>query len=241
MPNPLISKLEHGADLTDDDRDVLTDVTRRTYLLKARQDIIQEGERPETVHLVIDGLACRYKVLEDGCRQIMALLVPGDFCDLQVALLDSMDHSIGSLSACTIVDIPRSTILDLTNHHPRITRALWWCSLVDEGTLREWLVNLGRRDADHRMMHLFCELLVRYQTVGRADVNSFELPITQYDLGELLGISAVHTNRTLQTLRDANLLEFHGKRVRLPDVEQIKSLCGFDPNYLHLTRRQNGD
>lgn len=241
MSNPLIMKLEHGARLTDEDRAVLLDLSSRTRQIPANEDIIAEGERPENVHLVMEGFACRYKVLPDGKRQIMALLVPGDFCDLHIAILGEMDHSIGTGWGCTCVEIPRATIDELTTNHPRITRALWWATLTDEGTLREWLANMGQRRADRQMAHLFCELLVRLQTVGCADENSFEFPISQADLADTLGVTPVHVNRVLQELRAQNLILWRSKRLQIPDVERLKAFCDFNSNYLHLTHRTNGD
>ncbi|GLS71687.1 hypothetical protein GCM10007890_37000 [Methylobacterium tardum] len=189
----------------------------------------------------MEGVACRYKILPNGRRQIMAFLVPGDFCDLHVALLGLMDHSIGTSWGCTVVDIPRATIDNLTAHHPRITRALWWATLVDEATLREWLVNMGQRDADRQMAHLFCESLVRLQTVGRASEDSFEFPISQADLADVLGITSVHANRALQDLRAKGLVEWRSKRVQVPNVPRLRAFAEFDPKYLHLKGRESGD
>jgi CRP-like cAMP-binding protein len=241
MSNPLIMKLEHGAHLTDGDRTVLQDLTSRTRRVARHSDISPEGQRPENVHLVMEGFACRYKTLRDGRRQIVAFLVPGDFCDLHVAILGEMDHSIGTGWGCTIVDIPRATIEDLTAHHPRITRALWWATLVDEATLREWLVNMGQREAERQTAHLVCELLVRLQMVGLVTEDSFEFPITQEDLADTLGVTSVHVNRVLQDLRAQGLLEWKSKRLRIPDVERLMAFAEFDPKYLHLKRRKNGD
>jgi CRP-like cAMP-binding protein len=240
MSNPLIKKLEYGASLTDGDRTVLQNLTSRTRRVARHSDISPEGERPENVHLVMEGFACRYKTLPDGRRQIMAFLVPGDFCDLHVAILGEMDHSIGTGWGCTVVDIPRATIEELTAQHPRITRALWWATLVDEATLREWLVNMGQREADRQTAHLVCELLVRLQMVGLVSEDSFEFPITQEDLADTLGITSVHVNRVLQDLRAQGLLEWRSKRLRIPNVERLMTFAEFDPKYLHLKRRENG-
>lgn len=241
MSNPLIMKLEYGARLTDMDRAVLYDLTRITRRVARHRDISPEGERPENVHLVVEGFACRYKTLTDGRRQIMALLVPGDFCDLHVAILGEMDHSIGTSWGCTIVDIPRSVVEHLTAHHPRITRALWWATLVDEGTLRAWLVNMGQHEADQRMAHLVCELLVRLRVVGLVSEDSFALPMTQDDLADVLGITGVHVNRVLQDLRGQGLLEWRSKRLRIPDVARLMAFAEFDPKYLHLKPREKDE
>lgn len=239
MSNPLIRKLEHGALLTDEDRAVLEVISRKSRHIPTNSDIITEGMRPVAVNLVMRGFACRYKLLPDGKRQITAFLVPGDFCDLNVSLLGEMDHTIGTGWGCDIVEIPRATIDELIQNHPRIRRALEWSTLVDEATLRAWLVSMGQRSADKQMAHLICELLVRLQAVGYADADSFDFPLSQTDIGDTLGLSVVHVNRTLQDLRGLNLVSWKYKRVYIPDVEQLKAYAGFDPNYLHLTDGSN--
>ena len=162
-------------------------------------DIIDEGEPPSDVHLVLEGFACSYKVLPNGSRQIFAYLIPGDLCDLNAFILDRMDHNIGTLSACRVVDIPRDRILEMTRR-PQIARALMWCRLVEEATLREWLVNIGQRNAEQRIAHLFCEVHLRLKSIGLADGREFQLPIAQAEIGDTMGISAIHVNRSLQSL-----------------------------------------
>ncbi len=238
MVNALISKLERGADLTVEDRAKLEAVVRHPRTVGKRKDLIREGEAPTVVQLVIEGFACRYKVLPNGRRQIMAFLIPGDFCDFHVALLGTMDHSIATLTPCTMVAIPRETIADLTTH-PEIARALWWSTLVDEAILREWLVSMGQRPAEQQVAHVFCELLVRLQSVGRATDTSFELPLTQHELGDAMGLSVVHTNRSLQFLREEGLIVLKEGRLTIRDVARMNDFAGFDPNYLHLTKRPN--
>ena len=228
-----------GAALTAEDRIRLDSVTRYTRKVGAREDLIREGDEPSQVHLVLDGFACRYKTLPNGRRQIMAFLIPGDFCDFHVAILGTMDHGIATLTPCTMVSIPVETIEDLTTHHPRISRALWWCTLVDEAILREWLVNMGQRPADQQAAHIFCELLVRLQSVGRATDNSYSFPLTQEEFGDALGLSVVHVNRTLQQLRETGFIILRGGTLTIPDVDRLKAFAGFNPNYLHLTLRPN--
>lgn len=240
MHSPLIRKLDYSGFLTDADRETLSAVPTRSRRVQRQKDLIREGDRPENVLLVLEGFACRYKLMPGGRRHIMALLVPGDFCDLHVGLLGQMDHGISTLSACTIAEIPRLTVDDLTDNHRRITRALWWATLADEATLREWLANMGQRDANRQAAHLFCELLLRLQAVGLATDNAYDFPITQTDLGDVLGISGVHVNRILQELRGEGLLKLKNKRLEIPDIDRLKAYCGFNPNYLHLTPRVNG-
>ena len=173
MPTPFVLKLEYGATLSDQDRQVLEQAVRDVRQFGPRHDLILEDDSPENVHVILEGFACRYKLLPDGTRQIMAYLVPGDCCDLHVPILSKIDHTIGTLTACKVALLPHTMIEDLTAHSRTITRALWWSTLADQGTLREWLVNMSRRPADKRLAHLLCELLVRLQAVGLATDNSF--------------------------------------------------------------------
>lgn len=235
--NPLILKLESGVSLSEEDRQRLEALCSASQKVPARRDIISEGHEPDFVHLVMDGLAYRYKLLDDGRRSIVAFLVPGDFCDLNVAILGKMDHSIGALEQSNIVKIPRHTIEELLFNFPRITKALWWATLVDEGTLREWLVNMGRRPTDKQMAHLFCELYVRMNVVGKVQNGSFPFPLTQDDLADTLGLSTVHTNRTLQRLRELGLIQFANRYVTIGNFQALAEFAEFEPAYLHLRQR----
>jgi CRP-like cAMP-binding protein len=227
--------------LSDDDRRRLDEAARDVREIGPRQDLIREGERPEEVHLILEGFACRYKILPGGERQIIAFLVPGDFCDLHVAILGEMDHGIATLSACQVAYIPRKTVDELTSNHPAINRALWWATLVDEGTLREWLVSMGRRPADRQMAHLFCELLLRLRSVGLASENGFDFPVTQQELADTLGLSTVHVNRILHQLREDGLITLSGRRLTIHDVDRLREFAEFDPSYLHLVKRREAD
>ena len=241
MTDPLSRKLENFAPLSAEDRRFLAEITRQSRRIRGRTDIIREGERADDVRLVLEGFACRYKILPDGKRHIMAYLVPGDLCDVHVFILRAMDHSIGTLSDCRVVDIPRDRILAMLER-PAIARALWWSALVDEATLREWLVNIGGRPGEQRLAHLFCELLMRLQTVGLADGNnSYELPITQNELGETMGLTLVHVNRVLQRLRAKGLITLRNKHLVINDAQALMEFGQFNPNYLHLGEKANAE
>jgi CRP-like cAMP-binding protein len=187
----------------------------------------------------MEGFACRYRLQANGNRAIMAYLVPGDFCDLHVAILGEMDHSIGTLSQCAIAEIERTDIDDLTTNYPAITKAMWWATLVDEAILRSWLGSMGQKSAEKQMAHLFCELLIRLRATGRAWDSSYDFPMTQEELGDTLGITAVHVNRVLQHLRDEGLISLHGKILTILNVERLQEFAEFEPNYLHVKRRSS--
>ncbi|WP_409567387.1 Crp/Fnr family transcriptional regulator, partial [Methylobacterium sp. J-092] len=235
--NPLILKLEHACVLDETDRAALWALSTTTRKVEADCDLCREGDRPETVHLVVEGLAYRYKILPDGKRQILGLLLPGDFCDLHVAILARRDHSIGTFTPCEMTEIPRTTIVDLITTRPHIAHAFWWATLVDEGIMREWMASMGQRQAAKMVAHLFCELLVRLQVIGRATASSYELRMTQNELADVFGITVVHLNRTLRDLRAEDLIVLKSGQLDIPDVARLKAFCGFNPNYLHLDLR----
>ena len=239
MLTPFVLKLEHGAGLSDRDRQMLEQAVRDVRPFKQRHDLILEDDSPENVHVILEGFACRYKRLPDGGRQIMAYLVPGDCCDLHVPILTEMDHSIGTLTACKVAFLPHAVIEDLTSQSKTITRALWWSTLADQSTLREWLVNMTRRPADKRTAHLLCELLVRLQAVGLATDNSFVLPLTQRQIADTLAMTGVHLNRIVRHLRLEGLITLKGHTITIPNVERLKGFAEFRPNYLHLTQRRD--
>ncbi|MFC0408291.1 Crp/Fnr family transcriptional regulator [Roseomonas elaeocarpi] len=227
-------KLAHGAVLTPEDRSILEDLARETRPVGARRELVAEGERPDYVHLVVEGFACRYKMLPDGGRQIMALLLPGDFCDLHVAILHKMDHSVGTLTKCRVARLSRATITNLVSVSPTVTRALWWATLVDEAVLRAWIVSMGRRPADKHLAHLLCELLLRLQAVELATTDSCDLPLTQQDLADILGLTPVHVNRMLQQLRAEGLVTMVNRRLIIRDFQRLRDFAGFNPKYLHM-------
>ncbi|MFC3070900.1 Crp/Fnr family transcriptional regulator [Phenylobacterium soli] len=234
--NPVIAKLQHATALRAEDRAVLEALTAQAIELPAHAELVREGDCPPHVHVVLSGFACRYKTLPDGGRQIMAWLTPGDFCDLHVAVLGAMDHAVATLSPSRLALLPRNGMEEITDRHPALARAFWWATLVDAAILREWLVNLGRRPGEQRIAHLFCELLARLRATGLAEDGEMDFPLTQADLADTVGLSAVHVNRIVQDLREAGLIKWRSGRLRILDVAGLESLAGFNPSYLHLLR-----
>lgn len=237
MLDVLVRKLEHGAELSKTDVKALEEAVASVKQIANQTNLIEEGDRPEFVHVVLEGFACRYKLLEDGGRQIMAWLLPGDFCDLHVAILGQMDHNIGTLSASRIALIRPESVHALTQTSASLSKALWWASLVEEAILREWLVGMGRRPADRQIAHLFCELLARLKAVGRAPGNILKMPVTQAQLADSVGLSTVHVNRSVMQLRELGLITWRDKELTVTDVDGLQAFAGFDPNYLHLSKR----
>jgi CRP-like cAMP-binding protein len=233
----LIQRLETVADLDENEKAELNRLCVEVGHVDAKQDIIAEGDRPEHLHLIIKGWAARYKVLPDGLRQILAFLIPGDFCDIHITVLGHMDHGIVALTPCQVAYIAAGELDRVTSTDSRIARAMWWSTLVDEAVLRSWVVNIGRRDARERIAHLLCEVHARMKLIGLVEDNQMALPLTQEDLADAAGLTSVHTNRTLQKLRKDGLVEIGGGMLTIPDIGALQRTAGFDPNYLHIERR----
>jgi CRP-like cAMP-binding protein len=237
--NPLLRKLSNFTTLSDAEANAVQECCGDAREFAAREDIISQGDRTGGVKLLLEGFACRYKVLEDGRRQIVAYFVPGDLCDLRVFILKRMDHSIGAVAASRVATIAPDDVLKLTNSFPNLTRALWWSTLVEEAIAREWIVNVGQRNARERMAHLFCELLFRFRAVGLNEGNSCTLPLTQLELAETLGLSAVHVNRTLQELRREKLITLQNGTLTIENLDKLVEVSFFNPDYLHLDYRKD--
>jgi CRP-like cAMP-binding protein len=233
----LVHKLQTVTDLSVSDREQLHQLCHEVGRVHAKNDIISEGNRPERVHLIVRGWAARYKLLADGRRQITAFLIPGDFCDLHVAVLGYMDHGIVAISECHVAYIDSKELDRVTSENSRLAKSMWWSTLVDEATLRQWVVNVGRRDAYQRIAHILCEMYSRMSLVGLVADGRLALPLTQDDLADATGLTPVHVNRTLQRLRKEGLIEIGSGRLHILDIVALRNRGGFDSNYLHIERR----
>lgn len=230
----LIRQLETVAELSTRDRDALSSLPMRTKAIPGGRDIVREGDRPTESCLMLSGLACRYKVVGGGRRQIMSIHFPGDLPDLQSLELDVMDHGILALSEVRVAFIPHDAIRSLIDREPGIRSALLKQSLIDASMFREWIVNVGRRTAIERVAHVFCECFVRLRVRGLAGSHSFQLLLTQAELADATGLSNVHVNRTLQELRRAGLVRSSGKRHEILDWPALQTVGDFNPAYLHI-------
>jgi CRP-like cAMP-binding protein len=235
----MIRKLESIFPLSDEERQALESLPVQVSTFKPDQDIVRIGDRPSQSFMILRGFTCVYKLTAEGKRQIVAFHVPGDIPDLQSLHLKVMDNSVATVSPCTLGFIPHEALYDLCNRYPRITAALWRETLVDASIYREWVTNVGRREAYNRIAHVLCELFVRLKVVGLVEDETLDLPITQVEFADAIGVSTVHVNRVLQELRADGLIRSKGTQVSILDWERLKAAGDFDPLYLHL--RQDGN
>jgi CRP-like cAMP-binding protein len=234
MLNPLIHKLERLAVLTEAEKQALEGAVARTRDLPPGVDLIHAGERPTDCTLLLDGLACRYKLLPDGKRQITGFVIPGDLCDLDGLVMGSLDHSVSTLKAVKVALIPGDLLLGLMDSHPAIGRALWQETLAEAAIAREWVVNVGARPAYGRIAHVLCEMGLRLQAAGLGDRSRFEFPVTQADLADATGTTNVHVSRTLMEMRRDGLVTWTGSEVRIPDWKRLQQAGSFSPDYLFI-------
>jgi CRP-like cAMP-binding protein len=236
VTNPLTKKLLWHGDLSPAERATLDAMIERTKEIASGEDLVREGDKPSHSILLLSGFAARYTLVDDGRRQIMAVHVTGDFVDLHSFVLKTMDHSVGALTRCRIALVPHDFLQGITERLPHLTRLLWLDTLVDAATHREWIVGMGRRSALEQLAHFVCELYVRLEVLGLVEGASFELPLTQTDLGDALGLSLVHINRTVRELRESGLVGWRGAQVTIKNWDKLAALAQFDPTYLHLNR-----
>jgi CRP-like cAMP-binding protein len=237
LPNPLTRRLEEFTPLTDADRAELARLSNQpTHVILARRDLIREGDAPGCLYLIVEGWACHYRMLKDGRTQVVDFAIPGDICDLNLFILDRMDHAIGAVTGLRVAEIGREALHRIITNHPNITTALWWQELVSKSIHREWIVNVGQRNAVERIAHLCCEMFLRLESVGMTNGYSCEFPLTQNDIAAATGLTAVHVNRTLQELRRRGLIELQGKTLTIPDMLALQDVGLFNPAYLHHGR-----
>ena len=198
------------------------------------QYVLREGDKALQSSFVISGFVFRHKIVADGGRQIVAIHLMGDFVDLQHIMLDRADHNIQALTPATLVQFPSDQLLELAYRYPEIGKALWLESLIEAATFREWVVNVGRRNARARTAHLLCELAIRREAAGLGERGSYELPMSQEQLGDALGLTSVHVNRTLMGLESEGLILRTKRAVTVADWHGLQRAGDFNPLYLHL-------
>lgn len=232
--HPVIRKLESIFSLNDAEREAILRLPIQVARLSADQDIVREGDRPSRSCAVLEGFTCSYQTTEAGGRQIVSFAVPGDIPDLQSLHLKTMDCSLGTLTPCKLAFIQHEHLRYLCESYPRIAAALWRETLIEAAIYRSWMTSMGRLDATAQIAHLFCEMVVRLRAVGLADDKGCDLPLTQQEIADALGMTDVHVNRTVRHLREAGLVTFKGGVLSVPDLDSLAKVGEFEPAYLHL-------
>ena len=231
---PMFTKLSYWMPLDEADRDALLALPHRVRAVEPHHYIVREREKTTHCCLMLSGFSIRHKIVVGGARQIVAIHMTGDMVDLQNSMLGTADHSVQMLTEGEVAFIPREAIQQIALDYPRVGMAMWKDTLVDGSIFREWIANVGRRDATTRMAHVLCEFALRLQVAGLGEATNYELPMTQEELADVVGLTSVHVNRTLQALEQQNLIKRNKRSVWIESWQKLADAGDFDPTYLHL-------
>ena len=232
---PMVRKLGYWGDLDSDDEQAILDLPHRRKLIERNGFIAREREKTTHSCLLVSGFAIRHKIVANGARQIVAIHMDGDLVDLQNSFLGVADHSVQVLTEAEVALIPRQAIKALAFARPRVGLAMWFDTLVDASVFREWIANVGRRDAHTRIAHLLCEFSLRLRVAGLGEATNYELPMSQEQIADCTGLTPVHVNRMMKLLETENLISRRSSRsVTIGNWRKLARVGDFDSNYLHL-------
>lgn len=229
----LITKLRRLAPIDDEDERALLALPQRVARVSAREHLVREGTVPHECCLLLDGYASRSKLAADGGRQIVSFHILGDILDLQHLFLERADHDVQAITDATVAWIPMTELRALVATRPRIGTAFWRDALIDASIFREWVLNVGRRDAKTRIAHMLCEFIVRCVAVGLGSPDRMQVPFTQEEIGDATGLTPVHVNRMLRELTEEGLIRRTGRALEVMNWQRFRHVAGFDEAYLH--------
>jgi CRP-like cAMP-binding protein len=232
---PMLHKLEYWRKFSPEDRAGVLALPHTIKMLQPNHYVIREFDRAEYSCIMLSGFAVRHKIVAGGHRQILAIHMKGELVDLQNSLLGTADHSVQMLTAGKIAMVPRGAIEAIAFERPNVGRAMWTDTLVDGSIFREWIANVGRRDAQTRIAHLLCEFSLRLKVAGLGEQSNYELPMTQDQIADATGLTSVHVNRTLKALEAQGLIVRRTPRfVEIGDWRKLAEAGDFNGSYLHL-------
>ena len=229
----MVHRLERRSPLDEADREALLGLPHHVKTLPASAHIVRDGEVADYCTLLLSGFAYRYKLTGEGGRQIISFHCAAEFLDTQNSFLGVADHSVQMLTEGELALMPVAILQDLALTRPAIGRALWIDTLIDASIFREWVVNVGRRDSRARVAHLLCEFSLRLEAAGLAKNHQYELPMTQEQLADAVGLTSVHVNRVLKQLAEDGLIRRDRRSVTILDWKRMRDAGDFNERYLH--------
>jgi CRP-like cAMP-binding protein len=235
----MVNKLAYCTELDATDIQAILDLPHNYKRIERNGYVVRERELTTHSCLLISGFAIRHKIVAHGAGQIVAVHMKGDLVDLQNSFLGVADHSVQVLTDSEVAFIPREAVKTLAFAHPNVGMAMWMDTLVDGSIFREWIANVGRRDARARIAHFLCEIALRLKVAGLGETTDYQLPMTQEQLADTTGLTPVHVNRTLRTLEAENLISRRSSRsITIGDWRKLADAGDFDSNYLHLRKNE---
>jgi CRP-like cAMP-binding protein len=229
----LARKLQRLVNLSEDDVRLILSLPSVVKPASNGDYLVREGRPATECCVLLSGFACRHKLAATGARQIVSFHLPGDMLDLQHLLLAVADHNVQTITDAIVAWIPQAALKKVAADSPRIAQALWHDTLIDASIFREWVLNVGRRDARTRLAHMLCEFAARCEAAGLGSAQSFELPMTQEQIADATGLTSVHVNRMLRSLESDGAIARERRHIRIADWEHMREIADFDPAYLH--------
>ena len=230
----LVRYLSRYSVLSGEDQAAILALPHKLRMVEGQSFLLREGDRPTVCPVLVRGYAYRHKITGDGSRQILSLHIPGDALDFQSLFLQEADHNIQMLTRGEVAEIAGFEVDRLIRERPSVAEAVMVATLVESAIFREWTVNIGRRDARSRIAHLLCEFSYRLDAQGLSDGETYQLPMSQEQLGDATGLTAVHVNRVLKSLEAEGLIHRNGRVFSFPDRERLEDVGDFSPRYLHV-------
>ena len=229
-----VDRLRSHSIVDPNEQAAVLDLRTQEKLVCRSMDFVDYGQAVRHCCLVAEGLVGAFGPSRDGGRQITAFFVPGDMVDLRSVVVPKSGQALQALCPTTILRIAHADVRELLARNPALGEAFWRDTIVDAEVLAQWVVNVGSRDAVTRMAHVVCELGLRMERAGQGSRTRFPMQMTQTHLGEVLGLTAVHVNRTLRTLREQGLVSIEKKDVVVPNWDRLADVGEFDASYLKL-------
>jgi CRP-like cAMP-binding protein len=230
--HPFVTKLNRSIPLEDADIAALDRLLSRKTVVKKAKDLIVEGYEYKALHVVEKGFAIRYKLLHSGKRQIVNVVLPGDLIGFPACFYEYAVFSVTAVGDMSLHHVPLDAFADLCMSRPNIATALVWFAAREAAIYAEHIIDTGRREPLERLAHFLLEMLNRLQAVGCASENSFEMPLSQEGIGDVVGLSGPHVNRMLAELRNQGLIAVHGHKVTVLDMAALQILGEFRAAYL---------
>ncbi len=224
-------------ELCDEERAVISSVVSDVRSYSAGQVVVRQGQEVGQSTLLLEGFMTRHVDAPDGRRHLVAMHVPGDFVDLHGYALKKLDHNVGALTDVQVAVVPHAAFKRILDEYPELTKKLWFLTLLDAALHRQWVYRLASLNAVQRVAHFLCEFNARMMAIDRSDGKTFELPMTQADLGEVCSLTNVHVNRVFRQLREAFLCDMRLSRVEVQNLSALADLGRFTPHYLYLNNR----
>lgn len=229
----LVNKLARLGNIDERDREAIDSLPARAAQYRSSHHLVREGDIPSECCLLIDGYACRHKVTGAGDRQIVSFHLPGDLLDIQHLQLERADHNVETITTAVVAWIPAESLRQLIHRRPHVGDAIWRDALIDASIFREWVLNVGRRDAKQRIAHMLCEFAARREAAGLGSPERFDLPMTQEHIADATGLTPIHVNRMLQALGSEGVIVRDKRAIHIADWPRMRRVADFDPAYLH--------